>query len=135
MFRYILLLMILIGPVRLFAQETEPEDQRFNADTPVNLDFLKEEKIEEAPKKKKVKKKVFYGIKTKKGFSRRGTGNRVSYELFYYLKKSEMPKTFVRDVYYYDYARREVIANQQVRSQEGSSASRSVQAGYEPGNA
>jgi hypothetical protein len=87
MSRYFLIAFFLLGSVSLFAQETEPEDQRFTADTPVNLDFLKEEKIEEAPKKKKVKKKVFYGIKTKKGFSRRGTGNRVSYELFYYLKK------------------------------------------------
>ncbi|HET9052784.1 MAG TPA: hypothetical protein VFM90_01330, partial [Cyclobacteriaceae bacterium] len=109
MTRYLLFLFLITGPVSLLAQETEPEDQRFTVDTPVNLDFLKEEKVEEAPRKKRVKKKVFYGIKTKKGFSRRGTGNRVSYELFYYLKKSEMPKTFVRDIYYYDYARREII--------------------------
>lgn len=91
----------------VMAQEEEPADQTFTVDTPVNLDFEKEEEPVPA-KKKKVKKKVFYGIKTKKGFTRRGTGERVTFELFYYLKKSEMPKTFVRDIYYYDYTRREI---------------------------
>jgi hypothetical protein len=67
------------------AQEEEPKDQRFTVDTPVNLDFRKEEEPVDT-KKKKVKKKVFYGIKTKKGFTRRGTGERVSFEIFYYLK-------------------------------------------------
>src|SRR5688572_13483578 len=88
-----------------FAQD---EDQRFTVDTPVNLDFLKEETEEAPKKKKKVKKKVYYGLKTKKGFTRKGTGERVTYELFYYLKKSEKPQTFVRDVYWYDFTRREI---------------------------
>jgi antitoxin component YwqK of YwqJK toxin-antitoxin module len=91
---------------RVFSQD-EPQDQPFTVDTPVSLDFLKEEEPVQT-KKKKVKRKVFYGIKTKKGFTRRGVGERVVFELFYYLKKSEVPKTFVRDIYYYDFARREV---------------------------
>lgn len=121
MLRYIpfAVILFLSFPAALMAQETEPEDQRFTVDTPVNLDFLKEEKVEEAPKKKKVKKKVFYGIKTKKGFARRGSGTRVTYELFYYLKKPEMPKTFVRDIYYYDYARREVIRTSKFDPKKG----------------
>ncbi|MFZ2905849.1 MAG: hypothetical protein WAZ98_06575 [Cyclobacteriaceae bacterium] len=103
----LVLLVGIITSLDVIAQQDEPQDQPFTVDTPVNLDFLKEE--EPVPtKKKKVKKKVFYGIKTKKGFSRRGTGDRVTYELFYYLKKTETPKTFVRDIYYYDFARREV---------------------------
>lgn len=89
------------------AQEEEPKDQRFTVDTPVNLDFRKEEEPIDT-KKKKVKKKVFYGIKTKKGFTRRGTGERVSFEIFYYLKKPESPQTFVRDIWYFDYDRREI---------------------------
>jgi antitoxin component YwqK of YwqJK toxin-antitoxin module len=88
-------------------QQEEPQDQAFTVDSPVNLDFYKEEEPINT-KKKKVKKKVFYGIKTKKGFTRRGTGDRVTFELFYYLKKSESTKTFVRDIYFYDYTRREI---------------------------
>jgi hypothetical protein len=82
----ILLIVLFTGiSLALYAQD-EPQDQPFTVDTPVNLDFLKEE--EPVPtKKKKVKKKVFYGIKTKKGFTRKGVGDRVTYELFYYLKK------------------------------------------------
>lgn len=92
----------------LLAQEGDPEEQRFTIDTPANLDFKKEEDPVSEKKKKKVKKKVYYGIKTKKGFTRKGDGNRITYELFYYLKHSEKPQTFVRDIYWYDFTRREI---------------------------
>jgi antitoxin component YwqK of YwqJK toxin-antitoxin module len=96
---------LLIFPFLASAQE---EDLKLTVDTPVNLDFEKEEEPINTPKKKKRKKKVFYGIKTKKGFTRKGVGERVTYELFYYLKKSEKPQTFVRDVYWYDFKRKEI---------------------------
>ena len=103
------LFLILVGSgVTLFAQEIAPEDQRFTIDTPANLDFKKEEDPISDKKKKKVKKKVFYGVKTKKGFTRKGQGDRITYELFYVLKKSEKPQTFVRDIYWYDFTRREI---------------------------
>jgi hypothetical protein len=61
-----LLLLALMGSgVALFAQEGAPEEQRFTIDTPASLDFKKEEDPV-SDKKKKVKKKVYYGIKTKK---------------------------------------------------------------------
>ena len=84
------------------------QDEQFTIDTPGTLDFKKEEEEVEAPKKKKVKKKVFYGIKTKKGFTRKGYGERITYETFYFLKKPEKPQTFVRDIYWYDFTRREI---------------------------
>ncbi len=87
---------------------SEPADQQFTVDTPVSLDFEKEEEPVDTKKKKKVKKRVYYGIKTRKGFTRRGTGVSVSYVFFYFLKKPETPKTFVRDIYWYDYKRREI---------------------------
>ncbi len=90
------------------AQEGDPEEQRFTIDTPASLDFKKEEDPISSKKKKKPKKKVFYGVKTKKGFTRKGQGERITYELFYYLKKSEKPQTFVRDIYWYDFTRREI---------------------------
>ena len=90
-------------------QQEEPTDQRFTIDTPVSLEFEKEEEPINTKKQKKPKKKVFYGIKTKKGFTRKGYGNRVTYELFYYLKKPQLPQTFVRDIYYYNFARKEIM--------------------------
>jgi hypothetical protein len=92
----------------LFAQEGVPQDDRFAIDTPVSLDFQKEEEPINTKKKKKPKKKVYYGIKTRKGFTKKGFGDKVTYELFYYLKTPEKPQTFVRDIYWYDYTRREI---------------------------
>lgn len=108
---------------KLAAQDTEqpneePQDQQFTVDTPVNLDFNKQEEPEE-PKKKKVKKKVFYGIKTKKGFTRKGQGNRVTFETFYYLKKPEKPQGFVRDIFWYDFTRKEIRKTQKFDPAKG----------------
>lgn len=94
-------------PMLAVAQD-EPIDERFSVDTPVSLDFKRDEEVVATKKKKKVKKKVFYGVKTRKGFTRKGVGNRVTYELFYYLKVPENPQTFARDLYWYDYTRREI---------------------------
>lgn len=102
----------------LLAQEEE-QDRMFTIDTPVNLDFEKEEEPLNTPKKKKVKKKVFYGIKTKKGFSRKGVGERTVYENFFYLKKPELPETLVRDIYYYDFARREIVRTSRFDPKKG----------------
>jgi antitoxin component YwqK of YwqJK toxin-antitoxin module len=116
-----ILLFCLSGPF-LFAQEEtvdeEPVDERFTVDTPVILNFDEEEK-EEPKKKKKVKKKVFYGVKTRKGFTRKGYGNRITYELFYVLKKPETPQTFVRDIYWYDYTRREIRKTEKFDPEKG----------------
>jgi antitoxin component YwqK of YwqJK toxin-antitoxin module len=90
-------------------EQEEPQDKQFTVDTPVTLDFDKEEKEEPEKKKKKPKKKVFYGIKTKKGFTRKGYGDKVTYELFFFLKRPELPQTFVRDVYWFNFKRKEIV--------------------------
>jgi antitoxin component YwqK of YwqJK toxin-antitoxin module len=100
-------LLLVVIAFQAAAQDDQP-DQLFTIDTPVSLEFEKEEEPI-TTKKKKIKKNVFYGIKTKKGFTRKGTGDRVTYELFHFLKKPESPQTLVRDIYYYDFARREVM--------------------------
>lgn len=107
--RYLLLLGITLSISAAFAQEEqEPQDERFTIDTPVTLDFEKEEEPVDTKKKKKPKKRVYYGLKTRKGFTRKGYGERVTYELFFYLKKPQKPQTFVRDIYWYDYIRKEI---------------------------
>ena len=125
---YFILLLGLFAFLPALAQEgdqeeeiiEEPIDERFTIDTPVTLDFEEEEEKEEPKKKKKkVKKKVFYGIKTRKGFTRKGQGNRVTYELFYVLKKPEKPQTFVRDIYWYDYTRKEVRKSERFDPEKG----------------
>src|SRR5687768_9899767 len=108
--RILLLAAICFSSGYAFAQEPQEEekDERFTIDTPVTLDFDNDDEPVPTKKKKKPKKKVFYGIKTKKGFTRKGFGNRVTYETFYFLKKPEKPQTFVRDLYWFDYTRKEI---------------------------
>ena len=82
----------------------------FETDKPFKLLELDEDTSEPVvvKKKKKPKRNTFYGIKTRKGYARRGTGERTVLELFYVLKVHEKPSIFVRDIYWYDYTRREV---------------------------
>jgi antitoxin component YwqK of YwqJK toxin-antitoxin module len=108
--RLFLLFAVFLAPILLHAQDAQPdaEDRPFTVDAAFTLDLNQEEEPINTPKKKKPKKKVFYGIKTKKAFTRKGFGERTVYEQFYMLKKSEKPQTFVRDVYWFDYARKEI---------------------------
>jgi antitoxin component YwqK of YwqJK toxin-antitoxin module len=109
------LFLFLLIPTLGFAQQgNEPRVQEgqftFDTDKPFKLLTL-DEKIDEpiATKKKKPKRKTFYGIKTKKGFTRKGFGDKMILELFYVLKnKKEKFTGFSRDIYWYDYTRREV---------------------------
>ncbi len=112
--RVLTLILAFAIPVALSAQQDQEarvvEGQfTFDTDKPFRLLELDDD-IDEpiVTKKKKPKKKVFYGIKTKKGFTRKGYGDRVTVELFYYLKRPDQPNKFVRDIYWYDFTRREI---------------------------
>lgn len=106
---FIVLMFLAVKGLAQDKEEPQQEgEQRFTIDTPATLDFQTEEKEDDTKKKKKVKKRVFYGIKTRKGFTRKGFGTRVTYELFHYLKKPQPPQTFVRDIYWYDFTRKEI---------------------------
>ncbi len=81
----------------------------FETEKPYKLLELDEKTSEPiVAKKKKPKRNTFYGIKTRKGYTRKGLGDKTTIELFYILKKPEKPTIFVRDIYWYDFTRREV---------------------------
>lgn len=107
----ILILLILIGTLPVWAQK-EPTIQEgqftFDTDKPFTLLELDQNEEPIVTKKKKPKKKVYYGIKTKKAFTRKGYGDKMVVELFYVLKKTDKPGGFARDVYWYDFTRREL---------------------------
>jgi antitoxin component YwqK of YwqJK toxin-antitoxin module len=52
-------------------------------------------------KKKKPKKRMFYGAMTKKGFIKKAVGRKYTLELFYYLKKEQTVQPFVKDIYWF----------------------------------
>ena len=80
----------------------------FDTDKPFTLLELDQKEEPIPTKKKKPKRKVYYGIKTKKGFTRKGFGDKMVIELFYVLKKPDVPTGFARDVYWYDFTRKEL---------------------------
>ncbi|MGK7395151.1 MAG: toxin-antitoxin system YwqK family antitoxin [Candidatus Cyclobacteriaceae bacterium M3_2C_046] len=76
-------------------------------DTPLTIDLYderdEEDDEEDEDKKKKKKKNVFFGLKTKKGYTKSGFGNKVKIEIFHYLKNYIEPDPYVRDIYWYDF--------------------------------
>jgi antitoxin component YwqK of YwqJK toxin-antitoxin module len=81
----------------------------FETEKPYKLLELDEKTSEPiVSKKKKPKRGTFYGIKTRKSYTRKGFGDKTVIELFYVLKKPEKPTAFVRDIYWYDFTRREI---------------------------
>lgn len=115
MIKRFLTIILSSGIISVIAQEKDNlpvgvEGQfTFETDKPYSLLELDEKTSEPVvTTKKKPRKKVFYGLKTKKGFTRKGTGDRVVIELFYVLKKHEPAPQYVKDIYWYDYTRREI---------------------------
>lgn len=105
--RYLIALFFLV-PLFSFAQETEGTVGDFySISTPLTVSLDKKEDYVE-PKKKKRKKNVYYGIKTKKGFAKKGVGQNVELELFSYLKEYQAPDKYVRDIYWYDFDRKQI---------------------------
>lgn len=97
---YLIIFFILSTPG--FSQ-VEDADSFITINTPITIDLGAEEDVEIlAPKKKKVKKKVYYGVKTRKAFTRKGFGEKLTLELFYVLKKWKDPDPYIRDIYWYD---------------------------------
>jgi len=122
-----LLFFILFVIIKLSAQEKEEDstpfyfgqpDSTFSLirESPITIDLDDEKDDEEEKddsKKKKRKKNVFYGVKTKKGFTRRGYGNNVTLELFHYLKQP--PKEtdpYVPEIFWYDTKQRKIKSSQ-----------------------
>ncbi len=51
-------------------------------------------------RKKKAKKRMFYGVMTKKAFIKKLTGRKVTLETFFYLKKEQIVQPYVKDIYW-----------------------------------
>lgn len=85
---------------------------RVDYDTPLTLDLEEEQAEDLEPvkqKEKKVKKNVYFGIKTKKGFVRTGFGQNVVFEIFNVLKVPENPPAYTQDFYWMDYKKKKIV--------------------------
>lgn len=117
MTKQILLLSFLLIVTLIQAQsDSVPE-----IDTTKYVEFFKVEKLEDIDeldfkeekefelKEKKQKRKVYYGKKTKKGFTKSGTGQNQVIEIFHYLKKWEEPNPYVKDIYWLDARKLKIV--------------------------
>jgi len=87
-----------------FAQE---DTQQTIKDSLINrrdeLGFLNyTDTLLKGPKKKKLKRNTFYGIKSKKAYTVTGEGAKEVLELFYVLKKWRDPNPYVQETYWLD---------------------------------
>ena len=57
----------------------------------------------------KIKKNVYYGIKTKKGFTRNENRTQVIFELFNYIKEPIEVDDYVREIYYQNLDRNQIV--------------------------
>jgi len=102
-------LFILFLALPALAQVDTDASEFTTINTPVTIDLNTMDETEVvAPKKKKRKKKVFYGVKTRKGFTQKGYGNKRTLELFYVLKQYHEPDIYIRDIYWYDSRRQSI---------------------------
>lgn len=133
------LILVFILPLALFAQEEtiavdstefdifgETEDgTSLIQESPLTLDMEREMELSEEAKdaqkrkEKRRKKKVFYGLKTKKGFSRRGAGERVELEIFHYLKDPVEVDPYVPEIWWYDFTRKRVRNTGKIEDKRG----------------
>lgn len=112
------------------AQDGETLDDLFETkyETPLTIDLengVEEEETDEYAKdedesdkkKKKVNPKIYYGIKTKRGFAKTGFGNRTVVELFFMLKDKDYvdPDPYARDFYWYDFKKKKIVNSTRVK--------------------
>lgn len=96
----------------LVAQDENIDDLfRVSYDTPLTIDLEEEEeeKKDDVAPKKKVKRNVFFGVKTRKHYTKTGFGPESVYELFNFLKVYEGPPEFARDFYWYDPKKKRIV--------------------------
>ncbi len=60
-------------------------------------------------RKKRIPKRMFFGVMTKKAFIRKITGRKVSLETFYYVKKGLEFQPFVKDIYWFHTKKKKIF--------------------------
>lgn len=60
-------------------------------------------------KEKKIPKKTFWDIKTRKAYTKVVSGKKKTFELFYILKKPQDPDPYIRDLYWFHRKKRKIF--------------------------
>ena len=84
------------------------EDMPLTVNMEREIELSNEAKEARKRAEKRRKRKVFYGIKTKKGYTRRGYGDNIEIEIFHFLKEPLPTDPYVPEIYWYDFTRKQV---------------------------
>jgi len=84
------------------------EDMPLTVNMEREIELSKEAKEARKAAEKRRKRKVFYGLKTKKGYTRRGYGENIELEIFHYLKEPLPVDPYAPEIWWYDFTRRQV---------------------------
>lgn len=124
MFSKILFLLVSLGVLIEIHGQSESVANLFKVDydTPLTIELKENDESLEAiqPVKKKEKRKnrkIFYGVKTKRGYTRNGFGKDVVLELFHYLKYKDFvaPEDYIQDFYFYDFKRKKIVNSRNIK--------------------
>lgn len=119
MIRILLLTFFFTISFALFAQDDDPFTVNYDTPLTIDLEAEDEEQDDLLKPKKKMKRKVFYGLKVKKGYARTGQGNRTRFDEFRYLKKPVAIDPYVRDIYWYNFKKKEIMNSRNFDPDEG----------------
>jgi antitoxin component YwqK of YwqJK toxin-antitoxin module len=101
-------LFLLLGIVQTSFAQNEGTADSFATDSIPDI-LVSADSIPNRAKKKKRKKNVFYGLKTRKGFTKVGRGKQVTIETFHLLKVYTEPNPYVGEYYVFDVRKRKVL--------------------------
>lgn len=106
-----------ISSAQEIAKKENQDPFKVDYDTPLTLDLSEKKKEADSTdfKKKKTKKNVFFGIKTKRGFRKSKYAGKLVTEVFYYLKEYEPPAEYARDFYFYSYDKRKIVNSLRIK--------------------
>lgn len=126
--KYVTGMIVLLMALPMWAQEAESIDELFRTkyETPrtVDLDAEKDEELlahelmlEQQKKKKKKNPKIYYGIKTKRGFAKTGFGDKTVLELFFFLKDKDYqgPDKYDREFFWFDFKKKKVVNSLKIK--------------------
>jgi hypothetical protein len=114
---YIFLVLILaVSGQKASAQDDKKSDRQrsFTRDSIPELDLNRDTTKAETKRKAKAKKRIFYGKKCKKGFTKKGKREKQVIETFWYLKKFELPDAYIKDIYVFDMKDRKILERDEI---------------------
>ncbi|MBC7451115.1 MAG: hypothetical protein H7259_06465 [Cytophagales bacterium] len=95
-----------------------PKYYIMETDTVPTLLLKPDSVITKKKKVPKIKKKVFYGFKCKKGFIRTISGNNVTIESFYFLKVWKDPNPMIPDLYVWDISKNKILKVSKIEAEK-----------------